>query len=217
MKKTSSRVQNRSHAVMSQRFDGKESLDDFPTPPWATRALMEQILPQITKGSCIEPACGRGFMSEVLKEYFHKVESSDFFDYGYGEVANFFTLNPKQKYDWMITNPPFKSAENFILRGLQITDQGVAVLVRTVFLESVGRYERLFSTLPPAIVAQFVERVPMIRGRVDQHASTATGYAWIVWMRNFTGIPAIKWITPCRKLLEKDLDYVEPSERIKVE
>ena len=35
--------QNRSNAVMATRIEGKESLDDFPTPPWATRALIEHV------------------------------------------------------------------------------------------------------------------------------------------------------------------------------
>jgi len=37
--------QNTSHAVMAQRFEAKDSLDDFPTPPWATRALLEHVIP----------------------------------------------------------------------------------------------------------------------------------------------------------------------------
>lgn len=37
-------MQNTSHAVMAQRIEAKDSPDDFPTPPWATRALCEYIL-----------------------------------------------------------------------------------------------------------------------------------------------------------------------------
>jgi hypothetical protein len=33
-------MQNTSHAVMAQRVEPAHSLDDFPTPPWATRALL---------------------------------------------------------------------------------------------------------------------------------------------------------------------------------
>jgi hypothetical protein len=36
-------MQNTSHAVMAQRTEPKDSPDDFPTPPWATRALIEHI------------------------------------------------------------------------------------------------------------------------------------------------------------------------------
>ena len=37
-------MQNKSHAVMSQRFESINSLDDFPTPPWATRSLFKYVL-----------------------------------------------------------------------------------------------------------------------------------------------------------------------------
>ena len=64
--------QNTSHAVMAQRFEAKDSLDDFPTPPWATRALLEHVIPDkdLAGRSVWEPACGAGHMAKVLKEYF---------------------------------------------------------------------------------------------------------------------------------------------------
>ena len=33
-----------SHAVVARRHEPLTSLDDFPTPPWATRALMEHVI-----------------------------------------------------------------------------------------------------------------------------------------------------------------------------
>jgi hypothetical protein len=35
--------------------------------------------------------------------------------------------------------------------------------------------------MPPTKFAHFVERVPMVKGRLDWKATTATGYAWLVW------------------------------------
>jgi hypothetical protein len=80
------------------------------------------------------------------------------------------------------------------------------MLVRTVFIETVGRYERLFKPNPPTVLAQFSERVVMLKGRLAGRGSTATAYAWIVWER---GRPEsrLAWIPPCRKLLERDGDY----------
>ena len=98
-------------------------------------------------------------------------------------------------FDWVITNPPFNLAEDFVVRALTVARQGVAILARTVFIESVGRYERLFEPSPPAIFAQFVERVPMVRGRLDQKASTATGYAWFVWLTKRTSETKVVWIS----------------------
>lgn len=208
-------MQNKSHAVMAQRSEAKDSLDDFPTPPWATRALLEHVLPgsELSELTCLEPACGAGHMAKVLKEYFGEVQSSDVHNYGYGAVHDY--LNHPYEiagYDWMITNPPFRLAEDFILKSLRIAREGVAILARTVFLESVGRHERIFSRNPPAVVAQFTERVPMVKGRLDKSASTATGYCWLVWKtKKRKTEPRLVWIPQCRKKLEREGDYERPN------
>lgn len=174
-------MQNTSHAVMAQRNEARDSLDDFPTPPWATRALLEHIIERETRGrglSVLEPACGRGHMAQALGEYFDAVYASDIHNYGYGQQADFLGgVYSTDQFDWVITNPPFKLAEDFIHRALPLARRGVAVLVRTVFIESVGRFNRIFEQRPPSKFAQFTERVPMVKGRVDKKASTATGYA----------------------------------------
>jgi hypothetical protein len=85
-------LQNRSHAVMAQRAEAPDSLDDFPTPPWATRALIEHVIGrqnELSSTVCLEAACGRGHMSVVLEEYFADVRSSDVFSYGYGVVRDY--------------------------------------------------------------------------------------------------------------------------------
>lgn len=33
-------AQNRSNAVMATRVEASDSLDDFPTPPWATQPVI---------------------------------------------------------------------------------------------------------------------------------------------------------------------------------
>jgi hypothetical protein len=208
-------MQNTSHAVMAQRTEGKHSLDDFPTPPWAIRALVTHIIDAkpLSAMTCLEPACGRGHMSVALGDYFADVHSSDIFDYGFGSVSDFLKAKPVAPYDWVITNPPFRLAEDFIERSLKIARHGVAMLARTVFIESVGRYERLFKLRPPSIVAQFTERVPMVKGRLDRKASTATGYAWIVWKKPTTKGTRLVWIPACRKTLEREGDYVQSPAR----
>jgi hypothetical protein len=80
-------MQNTSHAVMAQRAELKNSLDDFPTPPWATRALVEHVIASkdsLSSMTCLEPACGRGHMSVTLAHYFRDVASFDVFDYSFG-------------------------------------------------------------------------------------------------------------------------------------
>jgi hypothetical protein len=195
---------------MAQRTEPKDSPDDFPTPPWATRGLIEHILDkrELSTLTCLEPACGAGHMAKVLKEYFGAVTSADAYDYGYGDVQDFLNSSfPCESFDWVITNPPFRLAEEFVIRSLEIARRGVAILARSVFLESVGRYRGIFRDAPPTAFAQFVERVPMVRGRLDSKATTATGYAWLVWQKGQIISPRLMWVPPCRKALERKNDY----------
>lgn len=204
-------MQNTSHAVMAQRTEPSDSPDDFPTPPWATRALLKHIIStheDLSAQSCLEPACGAGHMAKVLKEYFREVCCSDAYDYGYAQVRNYLTYPYETNaVDWVITNPPFRLAEEFVLRSFRVARRGVAILARTVFLESVGRYNRIFSGNPPSVFAQFVERVPMVKGRLDRSATTATGYAWLLWEKGNTDPPRLMWVPPCRRELERLSDY----------
>jgi hypothetical protein len=200
---------------MQQRSEPHDSLDDFPTPPWAARALIEYVIdPACAAGvSCWEPACNRGYMTRPLSEYFAVVHASDIHDYGTGAFVGDFLFPasfPNGQFgspEWIITNPPFRLAEQFIIRAREIATIGCAVIVRTSFLEGVGRYKGLFKETPPNIIAQFCERVPMVKGRYDPDASTATSYAWMVWINGLAGTEFV-WIPPCRKQLERASDIV---------
>lgn len=226
---------------MQQRVEADDSLDDFPTPPWATRALLVHVigknwglesltgaLPHKREGEVAwEPCCNRGFMAKPLTEFFPRVHATDVHDYGWGGMAgqaDFLfpsTGIPDDGVDWVIANPPFKLAVQFIERALAVSRVGCAFLVRTSFLEGGDRYEDLFSKRPPNLVAQFAERVIMHRGVLrdpslpywDAEAgkmrrpSTATSYCWLVWIPEWAVRQRIVWIPPCRRKLEKPGDY----------
>lgn len=144
-------------AVMQDRRTPAASLDFFPTPPWATRALCEIVLPELGLplqpfNTVHEPACGAGHMAEVLREYFGVVFATDIQEYGYhtGEI-DFLAGEPdaERDFDWIITNPPFNLAGAFARRALQETRVGAAFLVRSAWLEgggAIGRFSR--STRP---------------------------------------------------------------------
>jgi len=136
-------------------------------------------------------------MYGALEEYFDEVDTGP---------KDFFTLS--REYDWIITNPPFSDAEKFILHAYDLARIGVCMLCRTQFLEGKQRYANLYTQKAPSYVAQFVERVPMVKGRLDPKATTATAYAWFVWLpRERTNITQVLWIPPCRTELEKEEDY----------
>lgn len=211
-------TQNTSHAVMAQRREPHDSLDDFPSPPWSVRALCVHVLPHVglsvsamSRRTVWEPAANRGHMARALGEFFGSVRASDVHDYGAGfpEIDFLWPATVINRPEWVITNPPFRAARDFAVRAAEVATEGFALLVRTQWTESVDRFN-LFAALPPTLIAQFAERVPMVKGRLDGKASTATAYCWIVWKfgRNHHGT---EWmhIPPCRKALERDGDYPE--------
>jgi hypothetical protein len=158
-----------------------------------------------------EPAANRGHMVRPLDEYFGDVIGSDVHDYGAGfHIRDFLLPVPKCQrisVQWIVTNPPFRLAQQFAQQALELAQEGVALLVRTQWLAGRDRYESLFARHPPAVVAQFVERVPMFRGRLDAKKSTATDYAWVVWTKPAPVETRLMWIPPCRKRLQRPGDY----------
>lgn len=204
-------TQNRSSAVMQQRSEPHDSLDDFPTPPWATRALLDYLhrheyLIDPHTLFCTEPTANRGHMVKPLEETFGVVRSSDIHDYGAGFPVRDYLFGHAAPTDWTITNPPFRLAAQFIEQACRSSDHGVAVIVRTAFLEGVGRYNGLFKRNPPSLVLQFSERVVMHKGKLSAKGSTATAYCCLVWVMGETGT-RFDWIPPCRKRLERPEDY----------
>lgn len=199
-----------SRALMAQRHEDLNSLDNFMTPPFATRALCEVVFPHLgvdpSELSVWEPACGEGVMAAVLKEYFKKVHATDIYDYGGNQLCDFLSDDADRfEFPWIITNPPFKGMYGgkkidrgleFTLRALQRASKGVAMFVRTqLAAEGVERYERLIAEQPPTVFASFVERVPLRRGAWNPDGSTATQYCWLVWVKGKKPRPMF-WIPP---------------------
>lgn len=195
---------NGARAIMGSRQEPGDSLDYFPTPPWATRALMEAVLPAhgiAMRGGVREPACGEGHIAEVLREYCRDVYASDIFDYGYGdELVDYLKTDLNFSADWVVTNPPFGDAAlDFVDLALTQARVGVAMFFRSQWaVEGIERYHRLFSRRPPTVCAFFVERVNLCKGRWDPTGSTATAYCWLVWHRGARPYPTF-WIPPGRR------------------
>jgi hypothetical protein len=80
------------------------------------------------------------------------------------------------------------------------------MFVRMQWLETRGRYERIFSVKPPTMIAFFSERVPLCKGEWKPEGDTATAYVWLVWLKGREP-QAPFWIPPdCRTDLEHPAD-----------
>src|SRR6266540_2677934 len=83
-----------------KRFADLDGPDFFPTPSWATFALVDN---EKFSGDIWECACGDGAMSHVLEQTGRPVYSSDLYQRGYGDHG-FDFLKPHRLADNIITN-----------------------------------------------------------------------------------------------------------------
>lgn len=142
-----------------------------------------------------ECACGLGHLSKRMELYGKRVFSTDLIDRGYGR-GNFNFLECNEKFEGdIITNPPYKYAEDFIFKALQLTSNKVAMLLRIQFLEGIRRYDNLFTKVPPKKLYVFSSRIGCaMNGDFGSHSTTAVCYAWWIWEKGYTGDTVIKWI-----------------------
>ena len=121
-----------------KRFADLDGPDFFPTPAWATYALIDN---EKFAGDIWECACGDGAMSAVLGAQGNKILSSDLFQRGFGEAGVDF-LRADRRASNIVTNPPYNSAEGFVTEGLKKATSKFALLLRLAFLEGGNRQTR---------------------------------------------------------------------------
>ncbi len=169
----------------------RASKDYYATDPKAVELLLnvEKFQPII-----LEPACGEGHISEVLKKHGYQVLSYDIVDRGYGGIQNFFEFT-----FWggdIITNPPYKYALEFIKHAISISLPGskIAFFLKLQFLEGKKR-KPFFQTHPPKVIYVSSSRLKCAKnGDFDSIKSSAVAYAWFIWVNGFKGDPIIRWI-----------------------
>lgn len=183
-----------SSAVMNQRHEALDSLDDFPTPPVGTRALIERVFPKLglysgpgtLKGARVwEPAAGRGIMAAVLREYGMDVHESDVHRYpdrrtpGDVRIGSFVgegglmldTIRPPNfRHSSRGAGIDFVITNPPFRLGLEFALRAireaevVCLLLRSNWAEGGERYTELFAKHEPIAEAVFCERLPMVAG-----------------------------------------------------
>lgn len=173
------------------------SPDFYPTPEWATELL---LMHEKFKGTIWEPACGEGDMAEVISSAGYDVIASDLYDRGYGTSIDFLKQTEISKIDNIITNPPFTLAEDFFEAAYKITTRKICLLLRTAFVESQRRYEKIFKKTPPVRIWTFSERLSMYPKNYVVQAGGTTSYSWFVFdKQDKSGKTEMKWFPPGHK------------------
>jgi len=187
---------DRSCQVQRHSFD-ERGHDLYETPDVAVEALLRvEALPR-----CIwEPACGPGRIVNVLRTRGHEVYASDLIDYGTDPTAHYdrdFLLEHQAPdgIECIVTNPPFKLADEFVAHALALCPS-VVMLLRTAFLES-ERRTKILEGCGLARVHVFRKRLPMMHraGWQGRKGNSGMSFAWFIWSRGYRGRPAVHRIS----------------------
>lgn len=183
---------NGSYKPTLKRSADLDGPDFFPTPAWATHALIDN---ESFDGEIWECACGNGAMSNVLELTGNRVRSSDLYDRGFGDAGVDFTQASSKAVN-IITNPPYNSAEYFVRSGVALAQKKFALLLRLAFLEGANRANTIFNDCPPSRVWVFSERITFYMHGATKKGSGTTAYAWFVWDKDAALGTELKWFKP---------------------
>ena len=168
--------------------------DDFyATDPNALKSLLEY---ETFKHEVWEPACGSGWLSNVLEEYGYDVKNSDIIERA---TLNNFECNDFFSYEVnsrdIITNPPYFCVNEFVRHALDISTEGtkIAMILRLTFLEGKKRRQLIFNSDKPRKIYVFSERVLMAKDGIMPQGS-AVAYAWFIWEKGYKGNTELFWI-----------------------
>lgn len=173
--------------------------DYYQTPYSMTKQLLEV---ENFEGKILEPSCGAGAIVKVLRDFKKSVDYCDLnneFSLT-GVFKNFkdFINDDFDRYDNIITNPPFSLAKEFILKAKQIANNKIAMLLPLNYLHGVARYNEIYKDrkFPLKTVYVFC-RYGLLEDTVREDGTYKAGmmvYAWYIWDKSYKGEPVIRWL-----------------------
>lgn len=169
----------------------RQAEDYYATDPVAVEMLLEK---ETFSHKILEPCAGQGHISKVLEAHGYEVESRDLIDRGYGKGGmDFLKCTDKDLPISIISNPPYRYAQEFVEKGLEVVAEGhkCAWFLKLTFLEGKER-RKMFESTPPKIVYVSSSRLTCGKNGVEWMPS-CIAYAWYIFEKGFKGDPIIKW------------------------
>lgn len=184
--------------------------DFYATDYRAATHIFNKVPELYNMNNIIEPCAGDGTMGDVIKKITNKnIDMYDLVPKREDIIErNYFNLKIKDKYDLIITNPPFRKGNkknpgltDIILKMLDdVKSNGyVCLFLKTLALESQERYNRIYSTMPPEKIFVYAPRISCYRDNDLSLPQGAISYSWFVWHKNNEGTydnnpPQLGWI-----------------------
>ena len=183
---------------------GKRRKSDFYETPYSLTTKFLDVETFDKSLTVCEPACGAGAISNILKERWEDGLVS-----AYDKETNF--LLETGNYDYIVTNPPFSLAHEFILKAKTVVNKKFALLLPLSYLHGKKRFDEIYSDKEfPLKKVHVFTRYPMLGEKLREDCKYTTGmmvYAWFVWEKGYSDEPTISWIDNNDDVLsKKDID-----------
>jgi hypothetical protein len=185
----------------------RENNDFYPTPVELCEASLNLLPEDLQPYNVLDPGSGTGNWGKAFVNVFENANIIYFIDgveltdtpinpvyarwFNNQDFLNFEGYN--LKYDLIMGNPPYKFAEEFVRKSLNLLDEGgcILFLLRLSFLESMKRGRGLFKEFPPKEVHVCMRRPNFY----PEHKGTGdTAYAIYIWQKDYKGETLLKWL-----------------------
>jgi len=182
--------------------------DYYATPFESTENLMKKE--KFTGNLWLEPCIGQGHIAKIILKYYPniKLDGIDIIKRNLifknpnlnFQQKDFLKFKTNNKYDNIITNPPYSIAQKFLEKSMELVkDEGkIALFLKIQFLEGIKR-KQMFKKYPPKFIHVFSKRqTPMRNGSAfdanGKKWNNTMCFAWFVWEKGNEEFPIIKWI-----------------------
>lgn len=182
--------------------------DFYATNPKAVEMLLKQY--DIFGKKILEPCVGQGHIVKAVENFYRggiTFTCLDIVDRGFPNTIqqDFLTWETDEKFEAIITNPPFSLAKEFVEKGLELLDEKgqMAMFLKIQFLEGEKRRE-LFKKYPPKYIYVFERRMATWNNGQEFNIDQKTGkakkwattmcHAWFVWEKGSTSEPIVRFL-----------------------
>ena len=161
--------------------------DHYPTPTALTLALLRE-LPQIS-GNIIEPCAAEGRIAGVLRAHpgVTGVTTNDIDPtmptHYHGDATDAGVAIWAATADWIVTNPPFNQADQFVRLAWLKARRGVAMLLRLTYMEPTRKRAQLLRDMAPYMSHLIIFSQPRPSFTGDGRTDSTTT-AWFVWQKD---------------------------------
>lgn len=174
----------------------REENDYYATSPRAVEMLLEKE--EFSK-DIWECAAGGEHIAKILRANGHDVRCTDIIDRtGNVEILDFLESDEKWNGD-IITNPPYKYAQEFVEKALNSITDGhkVAMYLKLTFLEGQKR-QKLFKQKNLKYVYVAAKRMGCAKNgefsdMENEYEGGAVAFGWFVWEKGWSGEPTVRW------------------------